>query len=174
MLLLISYTAQTQPSKFGWLTFANFSSFALPLHPKAAANARLTANASALMAANPKSSLPDYNSTEFASCWTGGGYGCGDVFEKWANQSLALAVKDAYAGAGQDFKPPQAYMVNAQDVSKHRITLGGYRLADVMTAVAVNLPSIREPVCEKRIHLLEAENVLLLAEIAKLKKRFEQ
>lgn len=110
----------------------------------AAATARLEKNASELIASIPKSSLPDYDSVEFAACFADGGHGCGKVFERWANESLALAVANAYNGASADFSPSDEYYARAQNVSKHRIALGGYRLADVMSAVAVNLPKLRQ------------------------------
>jgi hypothetical protein len=67
-------------------------------------------------------------------------------FAAWAKESYALAVKDAYLdgklksavaqGRGQVARGlPPGYLANAEHVAMKQVTLGGYRLADLLNSI---------------------------------------
>ena len=70
-------------------------------------------------------------------------------FMKWAEESHALAVKDAYLDGKLESAPktghfephgkipgvPPGYVDHAEHVAMHQVALGGYRLADVLNGI---------------------------------------
>jgi hypothetical protein len=75
-------------------------------------------------------------------------------FESWAKESFEIATKIAYRNDGRIGIPrggnmdctmttaapvlPAGYVVSASRIADRRITLAGYRLADLLTRVAGN------------------------------------
>ncbi len=56
------------------------------------------------------------------------------VVSEWAKESFNAAVSTVYAGIKEDEKPSDAYLKAGQAVAKERLTLAGYRLAQLLEA----------------------------------------
>lgn len=56
----------------------------------------------------------------------------------WANESYGYGVSAAYAGIEEDTEPSPEYTARAQDVIKHRLAYGGYRLAVILNEVVTS------------------------------------
>jgi len=118
--------------------------------------AELVRNATELMRDFPREQLPQYSADEISRCWDGGASpeACGTVFRRWANETHALALSEAYGhGLRQGEAPHAEYLANAQGVARRQIALGGYRLADVLRVVVSALP----PAPDRPLQLEAAE-----------------
>lgn len=106
----------------------------------------LEANATGLIAAFPKEALASKG--YFAGdleCFQDGSGNCRDVFERWARETSALAVTEAYGhGITAKETPSPEYLKIVRDVSRQQIALAGYRLADVLRAVLPKLPKVQQ------------------------------
>lgn len=111
----------------------------------------LTKNASAITTKYPKDSpvfAGRYNSDELAPCWDAVQEGsrssaCLDVFEKWANQSLAIAAKDVYPGITNHGEVPSDYIAKNRAIVQQLLALGGYRLADALRMAISRAPQLK-------------------------------
>jgi len=109
-------------------------------------------NATELVKQHPKTSLPQYNATDFSSCWretinrnsSSSSVSCSNVFNKWNEEGYNVAVQYVYPGINEGWidrtTPSEAYLATVRNVSRAQITLAGYRLADAITEVATALP----------------------------------
>lgn len=121
---------------------------------------QLVENASDLRAASPRSS--------FEGKLEPPKEGWKDYFSHWASEGHALGESEAY-GHGlaplKNRRPSEAYIQNAQNVSKRQIALGGYRLADMLKVI---IPEMRANLHLARPPTWQTEALHYLASIGSL------
>lgn len=66
-------------------------------------------------------------------------------FDVWENESLTIAMNEAYKDIRFQEKPSDKYMKNAFEIAQLRLALGGYRLGDLLNEAFGTTPAIKVP-----------------------------
>ena len=108
--------------------FAGFEELKRPLDP--ASRARLLAAAEELMKTFPADSMPEWKNTEPLA---------------WVEESNRLAREFAYVRIREGEAPSPEYAREAQRIVGQRVTLAGYRMAEVLNRLFVARPADKPP-----------------------------